>query len=121
MLEAIRKDQRLQSAAVVGIIAIIIFAIFSAFRVGSVVTRSWVTNIMTLLFALAAGTLRTALWILGVFTALAVLGGTVPEFLAGTFFPALEGWSFLDWFVDAALGWPGPFEVLTGSWMLVDV
>ena len=75
----------------------------------------------SLLFALAAGTMRTALWVLGVFVALAVLGGTVPEFLAGTMFPALEGWSFLEWFVESALSWPGPFEVLTGSWMLVDV
>jgi hypothetical protein len=74
-----------------------------------------------LLFAMAAGTMRTALWFLGGFTALAVLGGVVPSFLANTMFPALEGWSFLDWFVNASLTWPGPFEVLTGSWMLVDV
>lgn len=73
------------------------------------------------LFAMAAGTMRTALWVIGGFTALAVLGGTVPEFLANTMLPSLEGWSFLDWFVKAALEWPGPFEVLTGSWMLVDV
>lgn len=74
-----------------------------------------------LLFAMAAGTMRTALWFLGGFTVLAVLGGTVPDFLADTMFHSLEGWSFLDWFVKAALTWPGPFEVLTGSWMLVDV
>jgi len=78
-------------------------------------------SLYALFFALGAGTLRTAIWILGVFTALAVLGGIIPGFLAETFFPALEGWSFLDWFVEAALEWPGPFEVLTGSWMLVDV
>jgi hypothetical protein len=74
-----------------------------------------------LLFALAAGTMRTALWILGGFVALVILGGILPPFLADTFVPALEGWSFFGWFLDAALEWPGPFEVLTGNWMLVDV
>jgi hypothetical protein len=78
-------------------------------------------TLYSLLFALAAGTLRTAIWILGGFVSLAVLGGILPDFLAESFFPALEGWSFLDWFVDAILDWPGPFEVLTGNWMLVDV
>jgi hypothetical protein len=78
-------------------------------------------SLYAVLFALAAGTLRTALWVLAIFVALAVLGGIVPSFLAQTFFPGLEGWSFLDWFVGASLDWPGPFEVLTGSWMLVDV
>ncbi len=74
-----------------------------------------------LLFALAAGTMRTALWVIGTFTALAVLGGIVPDFLAGTLFPSLEGWSFLEWFVESALEWPGPFEVISGNWMLIDV
>jgi hypothetical protein len=78
-------------------------------------------SLYAVFFALAAGTLRTALWVFGAFVALAVLGGIVPAFLAQTFFPGLEGWSFLDWFVRASTEWPGPFEVLTGSWMLVDV
>jgi hypothetical protein len=77
--------------------------------------------IYSLLFALAAGTLRTAIWVLGGFVALVVLGGILPGFLARTFFPGLAGWSFLDWLLNASLSWPGPFEILTGSWMLVDV
>jgi len=75
----------------------------------------------SILFAMAAGTMRTTLWFLGGIMVLVVLGGAIPEFLANTMFPALEGWSFLEWLGNAALEWPGPFEVLTGSWMLVDV
>jgi hypothetical protein len=74
-----------------------------------------------LLFALAAGTMRTALWILGTFLFVLFFGGTITGFLGHTLVPSLEGWSFLDRLGDAMLYWPGPFDVITGSWMLIDV
>lgn len=74
-----------------------------------------------LLFALAAGTMRTALWVLGTFLFLLFFGSTLTGFLSGTLFPGLEGWSFLEWFTDSILYWPGPFDVITGSWMIIDV
>ncbi len=77
--------------------------------------------IFAILFAMGAGTLRTAVWVLVTILAVAVLGSSVPEFLRGTLFPGMPPFDLLEWVLQAALGWPGPFEVMTGSWMLVDV
>jgi len=73
------------------------------------------------LFAFGAGTLRTAVWIIVGFLVVWVAGGALTDFVLRNFFPDLGGFSFMDWFARAALGWPGPFQVLTGSWMIVDV
>lgn len=73
-------------------------------------------------FALAAGTMRTAMVILTVLVAILILGEVAPPFLgelAGL--NALREFSLLEWFLHSALEWPGPFEVFTGNWMLIDV
>ncbi len=77
--------------------------------------------IYSALFALAAGTFRTAIWILFLATVLLVSGEMIFDFLGRTIHPSIDGFSFLEWALDLSLSWPGPFEVLTGSWMLIDV
>jgi len=74
-----------------------------------------------MLFALAAGTMRTALWVLGACLFVVFFGGTVTTFLGNTILPGLDGWNFMDWLGDRVLYWPGPFDVITGNWMLFDV
>jgi hypothetical protein len=74
-----------------------------------------------ILFAMAAGTLRTTVWVLIGLAVLLVSGGFLADFLGQTLVPSLQGVSFMSWILDRALDWPGPFEVITGNWMLFDV
>lgn len=73
-----------------------------------------------LLFALASGTIRLAVLSLTGFALLVVVGALASDVLV-EFFPALRGWSFIEWLFERLTRWPGPFEVFTGSWMLIDV
>ncbi len=90
---------------------------------GAVALRFLLTSLVLygMLFALAAGTMRTALWFLGTCLFIVFFGGTITGFLGHTLIPSLDGWNFLSWLGDRALYWPGPFDVITGSWMLIDV
>ena len=73
-------------------------------------------------FAMAAGTMRTAIALLVAWILLLFLGETLPPLIGGQLgIPALEDFRFLRWFLPAAQRWPGPFEVLAGNWMLIDV
>ncbi len=73
-------------------------------------------------FALAAGTMRTAVILLVVWVSLVFLGQTIPPFLGGLLdLPSLASFRFLEWILNAAMSWPGPFEVFAGNWMLIDV
>jgi len=72
------------------------------------------------LFAMAAGTIRTALWLLGGALGFLFFGAVLNDFLA----------QYVDFFarthvVSAVVEWlaaaPGPFEVYSGSWGLIDV
>jgi len=74
-----------------------------------------------LLFAMAAGTLRTTVWVLFGLVVLLVSGGFIVDFLGQTLVPSLEEVRFVPWILDRVLFWPGPFEVVTGNWMLLDV
>jgi hypothetical protein len=74
-----------------------------------------------LLFAMAAGTLRTTIWVLFGLVVFLVSGSFIVEFLGQTLMPSLEGVRFLPWILDRILYWPGPFDVITGNWMLFDV
>ena len=74
-----------------------------------------------LLFAMAAGTLRTTVWVLLGFVVLLVSGGALAGFLGETFLPGFQNVNLMGWLLDRLLHWPGPFEVITGSWMLIDV
>lgn len=73
-------------------------------------------------FALAAGTMRTAVILLIVWVSAVFLGEVAPPFL-GQFLdmPSLGSFRFLTWILDSAMSWPGPFEVFAGNWMLIDV
>jgi hypothetical protein len=64
-------------------------------------------------FALAAGTMRTAVAVISVVPALFVL-----EALFGAFGIELH---IMQKILDVTTHWPGPFEVFGGSWMLFDV
>jgi hypothetical protein len=73
-------------------------------------------------FALAAGTMRTAVILLIVWIALLFLGEVAPPILAGILdMPMLSGFRLLDWILDTSMSWPGPFEVFAGNWLLIDV
>ena len=76
----------------------------------------------SLFFALAAGTMRTAVGLL-VAWILVVLGGEilVPALGDWLHVPALSHFRFMPWFLNAAMTWPGPFEVYAGNWMLIDI
>lgn len=73
-----------------------------------------------ILFALAAGSVRTALLVAGSVIVALIAGELVVRFLDGLY-PSLQGWSFVGAVFERLSGWPGPFHVLTGNWMLVDV
>jgi hypothetical protein len=80
------------------------------------------TMAFAIIFALAAGTMRTAVIALCAWVGLLVAGELIPPLLGVALnIPALERWSFLEWFLDMATTWPGPFEVYAGNWMLIDV
>jgi len=71
-------------------------------------------------FSLAAGTVRTTLWVLSGVVGFFILGNVVTFFLADYydfFFRTNVVEVVLNWLLNA----PGPFEVFTGSWSLIDV
>jgi hypothetical protein len=66
-----------------------------------------------LFFAISAGTVRTAAYVLG------VLGGVIAlEVIANA---AGANLHLLEKLVLVAVVWPGPLDVFTGRWMLIDV
>jgi hypothetical protein len=73
-----------------------------------------------LFFSLAAGTVKTTLWILTGIVSFVVLGLTGTELLA----PSVDFFARTN-VVETVIEWlahaPGPFEVITGSWTLIDV
>lgn len=73
-----------------------------------------------LLFALAAGTMRTAVIVLTVTVGGVVLGDGVVEFAARVV-PALEGVRVTDLLIDVATRPASPFRVFSGNWFLFDV
>ena len=74
------------------------------------------------IFAMAAGTMRTAVLLLVAWVVLLFLGDVAPPFLGELLnMPGLAEFRFLNWVLNAALAWPGPFEVFAGNWMLIDV
>jgi hypothetical protein len=73
-----------------------------------------------LFFAMAAGTIRTTVWIVSAVMAL-VIGGNVLVVVLEPYVPALDDVNV----VQTVLGWllraGGPFAVFTGNWALIDV
>lgn len=73
-------------------------------------------------FALASGTMRTAILLLTTLVALMILGELVPSFLGGLLgHEAVRDFSLMEWLLHSSLEWPGPFQVYSGNWMLIDV
>ncbi len=73
-----------------------------------------------LIFSMAAGTIRTTICVLGTFTGLIVFGLLANDLLANyyDFFGRVNIVEVvIEWMADA----PGPFQVVTGSWSLIDV
>lgn len=72
------------------------------------------------LFALASGTVRTVIIF---FTGLVVLfvGGEVVADLVTHFTMTGEPFSLTDWIFQHLVTWPGPAQMFSGSWMLIDV
>jgi len=72
------------------------------------------------LFAMAAGTIRTTLWVVSIAAGLVVFGAVATDLLGG-FYDLFDRTNV----VLVALQWltrvPGPFEVFTGNWSLIDV
>lgn len=71
-------------------------------------------------FAMAAGTIKTALWVLGGALGFLFFGAVLNDFLAQyfAFFARVHVVTeVVEWLAAA----PGPFEVYTGSWALIDV
>ena len=73
-----------------------------------------------LLFALAAGTIRTTVLFLVGVVGLTVMVSLTTAALQGPV-PAMEAFDWSAWINERLTTWPGPFQVFTGNWMLVDV
>lgn len=72
------------------------------------------------LFALAAGTIRTTGWVFGIAFSFIFFGLMANDLLAdySMFFARVNVVeAVMEWMLEA----PGPFEVFTGSWSLIDV
>lgn len=63
-------------------------------------------------FSVVAGSSRTAAWILGILGLVILLGMVVQ---------ALTGLNPVLWIIDRLMIWPGPLDIFTGRWMLIDV
>ncbi len=72
------------------------------------------------LFAMAAGTIRTTIWVVGTILGFILFGAMAGDLLAD-YFVRFDTANLVDevsrWLLEA----PGPLEVFTGSWSLIDV
>ncbi len=70
-------------------------------------------------FALAAGTIRTTVIVLSTFVGTMVVFGIMTDY-ASAVVPGFA-FNFSTWIVEALIEWPGPFELFSGNWSLIDV
>jgi len=73
-----------------------------------------------ILFAMAAGTIRATLVIVTTCLLLLFASGSLNGFL-GREFELFQDVNVLQAFMDVLVGPHGPFEVFSGSWVLIDV
>ncbi len=73
-----------------------------------------------ILFALAAGTIRTTVWIVSVIVGVLILAAFSRGLLA-SHFVVFQRMSPIEWIVHGFSSLPGPFHVFSGNWMLIDV
>lgn len=83
------------------------FALTARFFLASLIVYS-------VFFPLAAGSKRTITRGVSGTVAFLILGELIASSIT-------VDWSLVGWLVDALATWPGPFEVFTGSWLLIDV
>lgn len=74
----------------------------------------------SILFAAAAGTVRTTLRIATGAIVLLFLAGIMSDLVA-SLAPSLGQANLAEWIVSVLVDRPGPFSVFTGSWSLIDV
>jgi hypothetical protein len=72
------------------------------------------------LFAMAAGTVRTTLVLVTALLAFMILGGTLNQFLAH-YVDTFQRVNVVEAFFRLLGSQHGPFEVFSGSWLLIDV
>lgn len=72
------------------------------------------------LFAMAAGTVKTTMWVVTIVIGFVVFGNVANDFLA-TYYEYFVRTNVVEATFEALLKAPGPFEVFTGSWSLIDV
>ncbi|MGD2070974.1 MAG: hypothetical protein PVI57_20060 [Gemmatimonadota bacterium] len=74
------------------------------------------------LFAMAAGTIRTTVIVLSAFLGGLFLGQLAVDFVASAYqVPWLQDTSVTEAVFQTLNTWPGPFQVFFGNWMLIDV
>lgn len=74
----------------------------------------------SVLFAMAAGTVKTTVWVVSSIIAFVIIGNVATNLL-GNSFELFERFSAVEWVFEAVVTAPGPFEVFTGNWSLIDV
>jgi len=72
------------------------------------------------LFAMAAGTIRTTVWFVSAVVGLLILTALSRGLLA-SHFTVFQRMSPIEWVLHALASLPGPFHVFSGNWMLIDV
>jgi hypothetical protein len=78
--------------------------------------------VYALIFALAAGSIRTTVILLTGFILLLLTGDMLVDAYASlTNQPDLKLFDFTLWLVDLLTTWPGPLQILAGNWSLIDV
>ena len=77
--------------------------------------------VYALVFAFAAGSIRTTVLLLTAFVAFVVMGGPVLDFIGSMVGTDLVSGIFIERVMDSLTRWPGPFHILAGNWALIDV
>jgi len=72
------------------------------------------------LFAMAAGTVRTTMIMVTAIILLMLVGGSLNDFL-GRYFETFRQVNVVEWTLQLLWSRNGPFEVFSGSWLLIDV
>lgn len=71
-------------------------------------------------FTLASGTIKTTVCISSVLLAFFVLGGPLSDFL-GLYFDFFDRYDLVELVIQLLAESPGPMEIFTGNWTLIDV
>jgi ABC-type transport system involved in multi-copper enzyme maturation permease subunit len=90
----------------------------------AVATRFFLSTLLvySMMFALAAGTIRTAVIVLSAWVVLLIAGDLILQVAAVLLDrPELRFTSAVQLIYQRLTEWPGPFHVLAGNWSLIDV